>query len=197
MVGEFLAAIPANAVGRFISAFDNGQLLKVFPVVGYIELLIYGLLCGIGLGVCHWFINNRMDDTKSPRTRGWLWIASWTVVILLELRFRSSPYNDPWIIQSMVLGLITGSIGGGIQLVTLRHTLKYAVIWVMSSGMSLMVGFAVFRFFVEDRLGFIYWEGTYDSSYYIGRLFQWAIYGLITGLTLEWMIRVTNRQRHM
>jgi len=131
MVGEFLAAIPANAVGRFISAFDNGQLLKVFPVVGYIELLIYGLLCGIGLGVCHWFINNRMDDTKSPRTRGWLWIASWTVVILLELRFRSSPYNDPWIIQSMVLGLITGSIGGGIQLVTLRHTLKYAVIWVM------------------------------------------------------------------
>lgn len=193
MIGEFLAGIPAAAAGRFIMGIDNGQLQKAFPGLWYLEPFVYSLVCGIGLGVCHWFVTNRMDDPESSPTQGWLWLGSWISCVLIEVIFRKSPYHDRWIVRSMVVGLVAGSLGGGIQWLILRHKLSASSIWIVSNALSLMVGFVVFRFFVRNRLGTM--DGIYHSSYYLGRLYQWAIYGLLTGLTLEGLIRTTNKQR--
>lgn len=195
LVGEFFAAIILSRVWDFVDSIDNGFFTQSFPVVRYIILFPYAILFAGGLGICHWFAYNRVSNTETSRPSGWFWLGGWMIIVVFEYLFRESPFDDPWIFQSMILGLVIGSIGGAIQWFSLRHTLKYGFIWIISSGTSLMVGFAVFRFFVQNKLGDI--EGIYDSSYYIGRLYQWAIYGLITGLTLEWMIRITNKQRQL
>ncbi|MBA3470897.1 MAG: hypothetical protein H0T53_14770 [Herpetosiphonaceae bacterium] len=195
MVGEFFAAIILSRVWDLVDSIDNGFFTQTFPIVRYMILLPYAFLFAGAIGICQWFVYNRIHHTGTPRSSGWFWVSGWMIIVMLEYLFRDDPFDDPWIIQSMVLGLVIGGIGGGIQWFALRHTLKYGFIWFISSGSALMLGFAIFRLFAQDRLSGV--DGIHGNSYYIGRLFQWAIYGLITGLTLEWMIRVTNRQRHM